>query len=76
MITFCQSAFRERAMKAVSTIVDADPSVMLNEQLKGAVEQCLHDTAISVRKVAVDVVGKCATHDSVLSLQVSYCIPK
>uniref|UniRef100_A0A7R9UFA3 Sister chromatid cohesion protein n=1 Tax=Pinguiococcus pyrenoidosus TaxID=172671 RepID=A0A7R9UFA3_9STRA len=49
---------RSRALKALSVVIEKDPSLMLQPAIAHAVESSLSDEAISVRQAVVDLVGK------------------
>uniref|UniRef100_A0A7N0V3E0 Sister chromatid cohesion protein n=1 Tax=Kalanchoe fedtschenkoi TaxID=63787 RepID=A0A7N0V3E0_KALFE len=57
---------RSRALRAVSTIVEADPEVLCERSLQSAVEGRFCDSAISVREAALELVGRhIASHPEV-----------
>ncbi|CAH8386778.1 unnamed protein product [Eruca vesicaria subsp. sativa] len=57
---------RARAMRAVSTIVEADPEVLCDKRVQLAVEGRFCDSAISVREAALELVGRhIASHPDV-----------
>ncbi|KAK3289016.1 hypothetical protein CYMTET_3531 [Cymbomonas tetramitiformis] len=49
---------RERVIKALGVVVEADPRTLRGQAIQVAVERRLSDSAISVRKAAVELVGK------------------
>lgn len=49
---------RARALRAVSAIVEVDPGVLGDTRVKCAVEGRFHDSAISVREAAMELVGR------------------
>ncbi|KAF2071240.1 hypothetical protein CYY_007442 [Polysphondylium violaceum] len=49
---------RAKAMKAFSTIVEADPSVLADEQVHRAIRNRFIDESISVREHTVELIGK------------------
>lgn len=49
---------RSKALKAVSSIVEVDPSVLRDSRVQRAVKERFLDAAISVREAAIDLVGK------------------
>lgn len=53
-----QPTFRARVMKALHSIMDADPMLMGNDDIKSAVLRCFMDGGASVRQAAVDLVGR------------------
>ncbi|TMW68669.1 hypothetical protein Poli38472_006137 [Pythium oligandrum] len=53
--------FRARVMKALGGIVDVDPMLMAETNVRTAVSRCFLDEATSVRQAAVDLVGKYIT---------------
>ena len=53
-----QPTLRARVIKTLMTIVDVDPMLMANKQVKAAVSRCFTDEGISVRQAAVDLVGR------------------
>ena len=58
-------AIRTKAMKCLSTIIDADPTVLTKTNLRYAVSNLCLDASASVREAAVDLIGKCilSKHD-------------
>uniref|UniRef100_A0A7N0VN42 Sister chromatid cohesion protein n=1 Tax=Kalanchoe fedtschenkoi TaxID=63787 RepID=A0A7N0VN42_KALFE len=57
---------RARALRAVSTIVEADPEVLCERSVQSAVEGRFCDSAISVREAALELVGRhIASHPEV-----------
>ncbi|KAJ4912098.1 PHD finger family protein [Raphanus sativus] len=57
---------RAKAMRAVSTIVEADPEVLCDKRVQLAVEGRFCDSAISVREAALELVGRhIASHPDV-----------
>lgn len=52
------SKFRSGVLKAISGIVDVDPTLMADGAVQTAVRQCFLDEGISVRQSAVDLVGR------------------
>jgi hypothetical protein len=53
-----QPTFRARVMKALASIVDVDPMLMADRNVRTAVSRCFLDEGTSVRQAAVDLVGK------------------
>ena len=51
-----QNAIRRDAMKSLNMIIDVDPDILAEKDIKDAVACCLQDSAISVRKQTVDLV--------------------
>eukprot|EP00698_Gefionella_okellyi_P002211 TRINITY_DN12031_c0_g1_i1.p1 TRINITY_DN12031_c0_g1~~TRINITY_DN12031_c0_g1_i1.p1 ORF type:complete len:1461 (-),score=372.02 TRINITY_DN12031_c0_g1_i1:12-4394(-) len=49
---------RVRALRALTAVIQEDPSVLLKPQVEQAVRQRFIDTTISVREAAVDLVGQ------------------
>ncbi|WVZ61503.1 hypothetical protein U9M48_011364 [Paspalum notatum var. saurae] len=57
---------RAKALRAVSTIVEADPEVLGDKRVQSAVEGRFCDSAISVREAALELVGRhIASHPDV-----------
>ncbi|TVU40275.1 hypothetical protein EJB05_13731 [Eragrostis curvula] len=57
---------RAKALRAVSSIVEADPEVLGDERVQSAVEGRFCDSAISVREAALELVGRhIASHPDV-----------
>ena len=54
------SSLRARIIKAVNSIVAADPILMANENIRKAIISRFYDESISVRQSAVDLVGRYA----------------
>lgn len=52
------SKFRSGVLKAISGIVDVDPTLMADGAVQMTVRQCFLDEGISVRQSAVDLVGR------------------
>ena len=50
-------SIRRDAMKALTAIIEVDPDILGEENMKNAVAVCLRDTAKAVRRQAVDLVG-------------------
>ncbi|KAH0434471.1 hypothetical protein IEQ34_026829 [Dendrobium chrysotoxum] len=60
------SILRAKALRAVSSIVEADPEVLCDERVQTAVEGRFCDSAISVREAALELVGRyIASHPEV-----------
>ncbi|PKA59771.1 hypothetical protein AXF42_Ash011895 [Apostasia shenzhenica] len=60
------SILRAKALRAVSSIVEADPEVLCEERVQVAVEGRFCDSAISVREAALELVGRyIASHPEV-----------
>ncbi|PKU66619.1 sister chromatid cohesion protein SCC2 isoform X2 [Dendrobium catenatum] len=60
------SILRAKALRAVSSIVEADPEVLCDERVQSAVEGRFCDSAISVREAALELVGRyIASHPEV-----------
>ncbi|XP_020600109.1 nipped-B-like protein A isoform X2 [Phalaenopsis equestris] len=60
------SILRAKALRAVSSIVEADPEVLYDERVQTAVEGRFCDSAISVREAALELVGRyIASHPEV-----------
>jgi len=53
-----QTTFRVKAVRAVSMVVHADPSVLLDRRVREAIVQRVLDPAISVREAVMDLIGK------------------
>ena len=51
-------SIRRDAMKALTAIIEVDPDILGEENMKNAVAACLRDTAKAVRRQAVDLVGE------------------
>ena len=51
---------RARVIKSIAAIVEADPVLMANENVRKAIIQRFYDGGISVRQAAVDLVGRYA----------------
>ena len=51
-------SIRRDAMKALTMIIEADPEILGEDNVKNAVAACLRDTAKAVRRQAVDLVGE------------------
>jgi len=57
---------RAKALRAVSSIVEADPEVLGDKRVQSAVEGRFCDSAISVREAALELVGRhIASHPDV-----------
>lgn len=53
-----QTKNRTKAIKALTLIVEADPSMLGASRVQNAVKARLWDTSISVREATVDLIGK------------------
>jgi cohesin loading factor subunit SCC2 len=53
-----QSTFRAKAIKSLSAVIDADPTLMEDEKVTSAIRCRFLDEAISVREAAVDFAGR------------------
>lgn len=53
-----QSTFRAKVLRHVRAILEVDPLLMANEQLKSAVCYCILDEGICVRQASIDLIGK------------------
>ncbi|GJP42691.1 hypothetical protein CLOM_g2230 [Closterium sp. NIES-68] len=49
---------RAKAMKALSMVVEVDPSILALDKVRKAVEDRFLDVSVSVREAAIDLVGK------------------
>lgn len=51
-------AFRQKALKALASIVEQDPSIFLQEDVREAVEKRLMDSSAAVRDAALEMLGR------------------
>lgn len=51
-------AFRQKALKALASIVEQDPSIFLREDVREAVEKRLMDSSSAVRDAALEMLGR------------------
>eukprot|EP00727_Mastigamoeba_balamuthi_P008825 m51a1_g4565 putative nipped-b-like protein (1403) ;mRNA; f:124915-130119 len=61
-----QITVRAKAMKALTLVVESDPSILADDKVKGAVHARLVDQSISVREHTVDLVGRYVLADVAL----------
>ena len=62
------SMTRSKALKAIGSVVEAEPTLMLRPEVQRAFESCFTDESIAVREAAVDMVGKMITNNAKLAL--------
>lgn len=51
-------AFRQKALKGLASIVEQDPSIFLQEDVRVAVEKRLMDSSAAVRDAALEMLGR------------------
>lgn len=51
-------AFRQKALKALASIVEQDPTIFLREDVREAVEKRLMDSSAAVRDAALEMLGR------------------
>jgi len=51
-------AFRQKALKALASIVEQDPSIFLQDDVREAVEKRLMDSSPAVRDAALEMLGR------------------
>ena len=60
---------RSKAMKCLCTVVEADPTVLVRNDIKSCVQVGLTDKSISVREAAIDLIGRYIVQKQELILQ-------
>ena len=53
-----QTKYRTKAMKSLTSIVEADPAILGESHVRAAVQARLWDTSVSVREATTDLIGR------------------